>query len=54
MASKNLHEYSYKCCHALLRTATNQQESIRINTLPYNLHVPMRIECDSWHSWKIF
>ena len=32
---------------------TNQQESRRMN--PHcKLHIPLRIECDSWHSWKIF
>ena len=38
----------------LPRAITNRNESIRINTLRCELHVPMRIECDSWHSWKIF
>ena len=33
---------------------TNQQESRRMNTLHCKLHIPLRIECDSWHSWKIF
>ena len=35
-------------------TTTNPQESLRINTLRCKLHVPMRIESDSWYSWKIF
>ena len=47
LASKNHHEYT-------TNAAMLYYKPPQIKSLSCKLHVPLRIERDSWHSWKIF